>query len=127
MESRTCEEIQQKQAGAEVVIDRKITVVFADEDAQRAYFQVKTADPSLFKFLERATDDLKLDPFCGIQIPKRQIPRTYKEKYGIDNLWKYNLPKAWRLVYSVAGDEIEIIAILLEWFPHKEYEKRFNY
>lgn len=109
------------------MIDKKITVVFADEDVQRAYFQAKTSNPSLFKFLERATDDLKSDPFCGIQIPKGQIPRIYKQKYGIDNLWKYNLPDAWRLVYSVAGNEIEIIAILLEWFPHKEYEKRFSY
>ncbi len=49
------------------------------------------------------------------------------KKYGIDNLWKYNLPGAWRLVHSAAGNEIKIIAILLEWFPHKEYEKRFSY
>ena len=58
---------------------------------------------------------------------KRQIPRTYIRKYGIENLWKDNLPNAWRLVYSVAGSEVEIITILLEWFPHKEYERRFNY
>ena len=49
------------------------------------------------------------------------------KKYSIDNLWKYNLPGAWRLVYSIAGNEVKIIAILLEWFPHKEYEKRFKY
>jgi Txe/YoeB family toxin of Txe-Axe toxin-antitoxin module len=109
------------------VIDKKITVVFADEDIQKAYFRMKTDNPSLYKFLERATDDLKQNPFCGIQIPKRQIPKTYVSKYEINNLWKYNLPNAWRLVYSVAGSEVEIIAILLEWFPHKEYEKRFNY
>jgi Txe/YoeB family toxin of Txe-Axe toxin-antitoxin module len=109
------------------VIDKKITVVFADEDTQRAYFKTRMDNPTLYKFLERATDDLKSNPFCGIQIPKRQIPRTYVHKYGIDNLWKYNLPDAWRLVYSVAGSEIEIIAILLEWFPHKEYEKKFDY
>ena len=109
------------------MIDKKITVVFADEDTQQAYLNTKTDNPTLYKFLERATDDLKSNPFCGIQIPKRQIPKTYVQKYGIDNLWKYNLPDAWRLVYSVAGSEIEIIAILLEWFPHKEYEKRFNY
>lgn len=109
------------------MIDKKISVVFADEDTQQAYFRTKTDNPTLYKFLERATDDLKSNPFCGIQIPKHQIPKTYVQKYGIDNLWKYNLPDAWRLVYSVAGSEIEIIAILLEWFPHKEYEKRFNY
>ena len=108
-------------------MDKKISVAFADESIKEAYIKTKDEDPRLYKFLERATDDIKKDPFCGIQIPKKQIPRTYKQKYGIDNLWKYNLPNAWRLIYSVAGDEIEIIAILLEWFPHKEYEKRFHY
>ncbi|WP_287950530.1 type II toxin-antitoxin system YoeB family toxin [Acidiplasma sp.] len=108
-------------------MDKKISVAFADESIKEAYIKTKDEDPRLYKFLERATDDIKKDPFCGIQIPKNQIPRTYKQKYGIDNLWKYNLPNAWRLIYSVAGDEIEIIAILLEWFSHKEYEKRFHY
>ena len=109
------------------MIDKKITVAFADEDIQRAYFKVKADNPSLYKFLERATDDIKTNPFCGIQIPKRQIPKSYVQDYGITNLWKYNLPNAWRIVYSVVGNEVEIIAILLEWFPHKEYEKRFRY
>lgn len=59
--------------------------------------------------------------------PKKQIPEIYVKKYGIDNLWKYDLPRAWRLIYSVARDEVVIITIVLEWFSHKEYEKRFNY
>ena len=40
---------------------------------------------------------------------------------------KCNLPDGWRLVYTLAGNEIEIISILLEWFSHKEYERRFGY
>ncbi len=76
------------------MIDKKITVVFADEEIQEAYFRMKTENPSLCKFLEQATDDLKQNPFCGIQIPKRQIPKTYVSKYEINNLWKYNLPNA---------------------------------
>lgn len=107
--------------------NKKVSVVFADEEVQKAYLKTKSYEPTLYKFLDKATDDLKSNPFCGVQIPKRQIPGTYIQKYGIDNLWKYNLPDAWRLVYSVAGSEVEIIAILLEWFSHKEYEKRFNY
>ena len=65
---------------------KRFTVVFADEEIQKAYFRIKTDNPSLYKFLERATDDLKQNPFCGIQIPKRQIPKTYVSKYEIDNL-----------------------------------------
>ena len=94
---------------------------------QKAYFKVKGENPILYKFLDRATDDLKADPRCGIVIPKRLIPKEYKQKYGINNLWKYNLPNAWRLVYSITGNEVEIIAILLEWFDHKDYERRFKY
>ncbi|MEM0156096.1 MAG: hypothetical protein QW597_05800 [Thermoplasmataceae archaeon] len=118
------------------MIDEKVTVVFADEDTQYAYFHTKTDNPTLYKFLERATDDLKSNLFCGIQIPKRQIPKSYAQKYRIDNLWKYNLPDAWRLVYSVAGSEIEIVTILMERFLTKnvkgdstigEFEYHANY
>lgn len=84
-------------------------------------------NPLLYKFLDRATDDIKADPRCGTEISKRLIPKTYRQRYRINNLWKYNLPNAWRLVYSITGNEVEIIAILLEWFPHKEYERRFRY
>ena len=39
----------------------------------------------------------------------------------------YNLPNAWRLVYTIKEDEIRILSIILEWFNHKDYEKKFNY
>jgi hypothetical protein len=70
---------------------------------------------------------LKENPFCGIAIPKRLIPKIYIRKYGINNLWKYNLPGAWRLLYSIAGNRVKIVAIILEWLSHKEYERRFKY
>ena len=107
--------------------NRKISVVFADEKVQKAYYEVKDDNPLLYKFLDRATDDLKANPRCGIEVPKRLIPKVYTQKYGINNLWKYDLPNAWRLVYSITGNEVEIIAILLEWFSHKDYERRFKY
>lgn len=106
---------------------RPVKVVFADEKVKKAYESVRTSDPTLFKFLDRATDDIKANPECGIHVPKRLIPKIYIQRYGIGNLWKYDLPNAWRLVYSITGDKVEIIAILLEWFPHKEYERRFKY
>ena len=105
-------------------------VVFADaklKDAFEALEHSKTEDQRLYKWLDRAFDDLAENAFCGIQIPKKLIPKKYIQQYGIDNLWKYNLPNAWRLLYSVARDEIIIISIILEWLSHKEYEKRFGY
>ncbi len=46
---------------------------------------------------------------------------------GIDNLFWHNLPKGWRLVYSIAGNNVEVLAIIIEYFDHKNYERRFKY
>ncbi len=105
-------------------------IVFADKQLKDAFDKLKnskTEDKNLYKWLNRAFEDIIQNAFCGIQIPKKLIPKEYLKKYEIDNLWKYDLPKAWRLLYSVARDEIVVIAIILEWLPHKEYERRFNY
>jgi len=87
----------------------------------------KTEDKKLYKWINRAMDDLEENAFCGIQIQKKLIPKVYIEKYGIDNLWKYDLPKGWRLIYSVVNGDVQILSIILEWMCHKDYERRFNY
>ena len=46
----------------------------------------------LYRWLLRAFLDMEADAFCGIQIPKRLIPKEYLQKYRVHNLWKYNLP-----------------------------------
>ena len=71
--------------------------------------------------------DLRRDPFCGARIPKTLWPIEYVKRYRINNLWKYNLPNAWRLVYTVKGSEVEILAVFIEWMSHTEYERRFGY
>jgi len=84
-------------------------------------------DKELFKFINQALNNIEQNAFCGIQIPKRLIPKEYIKKYGLTNLWKYDLPNAWRLIYSIRGGKLIIISVALEWLTHKEYEKRFNY
>ncbi len=107
--------------------DRQVFVAFADEKVKESFEKIKREDSELYKFISRAIDDIKANPFCGMHIPKRLIPKVYKQKYEVNNLWKYDLPEAWRLLYSVAGDKVSIVAIILEWLPHKEYERRFKY
>jgi len=108
----------------------KSEIKFAEAKIEKALQDLKdskTEDKKLYKWICRAFGDLKENAFCGIQLPKRLIPRTYINKYGIDNLWKYDLPKGWRLIYSVANGQICILSIILEWMDHKNYERRFNY
>jgi Txe/YoeB family toxin of Txe-Axe toxin-antitoxin module len=105
-------------------------VVFADRKLKETFERLKDStaeDRKLHKWLNRSFDEIAIDAFRGIQIPKRLIPGKYIEQYGIENLWKYNLPGAWRLLYSVARDEVVVVSIILEWLPHKDYEKRFGY
>lgn len=108
-------------------IKKKIFVAFADEKIKKAFDTLKEKDKKLYKSVNRAIDGLKKIPFCGTPIPKKLIPKSYIKKYRITNLWKYNLPGAWRLIYSVIGDEVNIISIILEWLPHKKYERKFGY
>jgi len=77
--------------------------------------------------LDAAIANLKANPLCGIKIPRGLWPEEYLRKYGIDNLRKYDLSDGWRLIYTLVGDEVEIISVLLEWFDHKTYAKRFGY
>ena len=87
----------------------------------------KFEDKQLYNFLNKAINNLKENPLCGVRIPKRLWPDTYVKNYGITNLWKYDLPNAWRLIYSIEADEIKIVSIILNWMTHKEYERLFKY
>lgn len=84
-------------------------------------------DKQLVDFINRALDDLARNPECGIKIPSRIWPKEYVRDFAIKNLYKYDLPNGWRLIYFIRGSELEVLAIVLEWMSHKEYERRFGY
>jgi hypothetical protein len=108
----------------------KAAVYFIDDDAKQAFLALASAradDREVFGLLNAAFDAIARDAFCGVQVPKRLILRQYLTGYGIDNLWKYNLSRNWRLMYTVAGDGTQVIALIIEWLPHKDYERRFGY
>jgi hypothetical protein len=104
-------------------------IVFADENLKKAFDKLKdsSAEKRLFDNLMLAFDEIERSPSAFIRIRQSLIPKHYVDKYGIDNLWKYDLPNGWRLLYSLGKDEVEIIAIVLEWMDHKDYERRFGY
>jgi len=111
--------------------DKRIKqVAFIEESTRNAFDRLKKGkfeDRTLYRFIDRAIDDLEEKPFVGIKIPKRLWPKEYIQKYGINNLWKYDLPNAWRLLYTIKGDSVKIIAVILEWMDHKKYDRRFKY
>ncbi|MDD5649515.1 MAG: hypothetical protein PHF86_03740 [Candidatus Nanoarchaeia archaeon] len=102
-------------------------VVFISDELENT-FNSLPAEDFIKKSIIKAVQDLKNNAFAGIHIPKRLFPDEYVKKYGIKNLWKYDLPRGWRLVYTITSEnEIDLISAILEWTDHKEYERRFNY
>jgi mRNA-degrading endonuclease RelE of RelBE toxin-antitoxin system len=111
--------------GRKEKVNKPCEVQFVNEKVQKTYEELE--EKPLKDQLEKALGDIEENPFCGIQIPKRLIPKDYIKKHGISNVWKYNLPGAWRLIYSIRGGEAIIITIILDWMDHKTYEKKFKY
>ncbi|MBS3092444.1 hypothetical protein J4466_03425 [Candidatus Pacearchaeota archaeon] len=103
-------------------------VKFGDEKLKEAFESLKEADKDLYEQIDKATDEIRKDVFCGRNVKKKLIPRELINKYGIDNLWIYNLRNGWRLLYSVTSpDRIQILAIVLDWMDHKDYERLFKF
>ena len=101
------------------------TVKFYDSKVAKAYAELKQepGERKLLRALDRAFAALEADPTAGIPLRKPRIPRCYPT---IDNVWKYDLPRGWRLLYSIAKGGIVVIAIVLEWCDHKEYERKYS-
>jgi len=108
-------------------IIRPSKVTFANDKIEKEFNNLDESD-EIKKYIYRAIEDIKKNAFCGIPLPKRLIPDEYSKKYGVQNLWKYDLPDGWRLIYSITTpDKVEILSIILEWFDHPNYERRFRY
>jgi hypothetical protein len=101
-------------------------VKFVDDELEKAFNSLLDEDP-VKKAIIRAVQNIKEDYQAGEYIPKNKIPEAYLKKYGINNVRVYDLPFAWRLMYTITGSsEIGIISVILDWIDHKDYEKLFN-
>jgi hypothetical protein len=107
----------------------KVKVVFENEKLKKVYEELPKTDP-LRKKIDFVIEKIREKPIFGQPIAKRLIPKEYKKK-GVDNAFWVELSKGkgWRLIYSLKSfSEIEIVAIILEWFTrHKDYGRRFGY
>ena len=82
---------------------------------------------TLFSSIQQKIGFLKDNPEYGAHIPKDRIPKEYIKCYDVNNLWKVNLSGAWRMIYTINGSEVEIIALILDIIDHQDYDKKFGY
>ena len=67
---------------------KPIYVAFANLKLEKDFEKLrkgKFEDKKLYGFIERAIDDLKDNPMCGVKIPKKLWPKGYIKNYQIKN------------------------------------------
>ena len=100
---------------------------FVDESLKKAFDDLKRDDPRLYKEVGKALSEIHSSAFCGRNVKKELIPKVLIQKYNIKNLWIYNLRKDWRLLYTIGSEEVGVLAIILDWMDHKDYERLFGF
>ena len=109
---------------------REVLVAFISEKLKSDYVSLKEKkyeDKRLYESISNAIEDLRENPLSGTKIQKKLWPKSYVQNYEITNLWKIDLIDAWRLIYTIESDEVRIVSIVLDFFDHKDYEKKFKY
>jgi len=81
----------------------------------------------LLKILNSGLDVLKGNMFAGERIERRKFLKYYVQKYGVNNLYKFNLDSRTRLIYTLVADGTGVAVVVLEVLDHKRYEERFGY
>jgi hypothetical protein len=81
----------------------------------------------LLRIIDRGIAKLIEDYTAGQKIQKKLFPDYYVKRYGVRNLWRLRLDDHWRMIYTVVGEKVRIVAVVLEVLDHKKYNKRFGY
>ncbi len=82
-----------------------------------------TSEMQLLRSIRQKTELLKANPFYGDNIKKDLIPRSYQAQ----NLWRVELIGYWRMIYTIKGDNVEIVCFVLDILDHGAYDKKFGY
>ena len=110
-----------------------------DEDAYKEYGELqelvatgkssrkKPTYEQLLSSINSAIKNLKADPYYGDLIPRKFISKGVFQRYGTDKLLRVELVGYWRLLYTLIGEEVKIIAFILEFMDHDRYDKVFGY
>ena len=106
-------------------------VVFIDAELGKSFEELSEEDP-IKKGLKKAIKDIKENFGVGRLITKdtknKSKIKNILNKYKLDNIRIYNLPTAWRVLYSITkSEDLKIISIILDWMNHKDYERLFKF
>jgi len=80
------------------------------------------------KMIDCMAQALKENMFAGECIRKKLMPRHYIEKFGVNNLYRYQHPGGYRSCYTLINEPgIGICPHILDLMTHPQYDERFGY
>ncbi len=115
-------------------MSKKVRVILSPE-AEAVYkclneeAEHSKTDKAILNAINRKVELIKTNVHYGVPIAKNLIPLEYKAKYGVNNLFRVELPNYWRMLYTLTngGSEVEIVAFVLDLLSHPEYDEKFGY
>lgn len=117
----------------------KSIIVQFDEQAYKEYEELqklvaggksskkKPTYDQLLDSINNAIKNIKADYRYGDLIPRKFISKATIGRYGTDKIFRVQLVGYWRLLYTIIGDEVKIIALILEYMNHDKYNNIFGY
>ena len=86
-----------------------------------------TEEIQLLRSIKQKVEFVKANPFYGDNLSKDLIPAEYIAKYNVKNIWRIELINYWRMLYTIKGDQVEVICFVLDILDHKLYDKKLGY
>ena len=88
-------------------------LVFADKKFEQAYRRLRVspsqAERRLHLFITYTLNNLTKNYSLGEKVPADQIPKVYREMFGIKNLWVIEIPPEWKVYYSLANQKLMVV------------------
>ena len=110
-----------------------VRIIFSPEAEEVYKYLNENADSKtermILTALNKKVELIKANVHFGQQVSKKLIPKEYIEKYGVNNLFRVELPLFWRMLYTLTDgeSEVEIIAFVLDVVDYDDYNKKFGY
>jgi hypothetical protein len=115
------------------------TLIIFREAAEKEYLKLKFFSENniksdrtptyvqILKSVDTALTNISQNAYYGDRIQKKYLNKKIINKYGTDKILRVELVGFWRLLYTVRGEEVNIIAFILDFMDHKEYSELFKY
>jgi hypothetical protein len=109
------------------VRSRKASSIRETDDFRDCVMKHTRKNNALAIEIHQLEEELLTDYAKGEKIRKDLWPQYYIRKWGLNNLFKYDLRRGYRLTYTLQFDGAGIAVVLLELLPHDQYDRRFHY